>query len=305
MFPNALQSIMKINFLKYSLWAFLAGIVLNTIGCEDAPPNSYTQDYVVQGVLIVDEPIGGIIVQRSLPTTDTFSMARAILRDADVSVTDETGREFKLQFREGGNVFGDYALGDTSVKVQPNTIYTLNVKTSDGHVLTGKTRTPNRFAWITPPRSILQFPKDTLNLPSPDSLKISWTATSGVSEYLICITTLDTVGYGKYLTPPTDELNRRRKRFFDSESNPQMYNLATYAYLQTTEVRTVWNAFKWFGHNKVSVFAPDANMLRWFKLYFQSDNQYNPNLSSIKGGLGMFGSAAQVSQETFVLKNQP
>lgn len=296
---------MKIIFPKYALLVFFVSIALGMNGCEDAPPNSYIQDYAVQGVLIVDEPINGIVVQRTLPTTDTFSMAKAVLRDADVSVTDENGREFKLQFREGGSVFGDYALGDTSIKVQPNMNYTLTVKTADGHILTGKTHTPNRFEWLMSPRSILQFPKDTLNLPSPDSLKISWTETSGTSEYLICITALDTVGYGKYLTPPTDEQNRRRKRFFDREDSPQMYNLTTYAYLQTTEVNTVWNAFKWFGRNNVTVFAPDANMLRWFKMYFQGGNQYNSNLGSIKGGIGMFGSAAQVTQEIFLLKNQP
>lgn len=305
MFSHTLQLIMKISFLKYSLSAFLVSVALNAAGCEDAPPNAYTQDYVVQGVLIVDEPIGGIVVQRALPTTDTFSMERAVLRDADVSVTDGNGREFKLQFREGGSSFGDYTFGDTSVKVQPNTLYNLTVKTADGRILTRKTHTPNRFAWVSPPRTVLQFPTDTLNLPSPDSLKISWTETSGTLEYLICITALDTVDYGKYLAPPTDEQNRRRKRFFDREENPRMYNLAEYGYLQANEANTVWNAFKWFGRNKVTVFAADANMLRWFKLYFQRGNQYNSNLGSIKGGIGMFGSAAQVTQEVFLLKNQP
>lgn len=274
-------------------------------GCEDSPPNSYTQEYVVQSVLIVDSPITGVIVQRSLPVTDTFSMKNAIVRDADVSITDSSGREFVLQFRDGGSYFGDYAFPDTTVKIQPNTVYKLRVRMKDGKTLTGETRTPKRFSWIVPPRQVLQFPQDTLNLPSPDSLKLVWTAESGSSEYLIRVTCLDTLGYGKYLTPQTDELNRRRKRFFDNEDDPFYYNRTErYGFVQTTDVRTVWTAFKWYGRNTVSVLAGDANLIRWYKLYFQNGNQYDPYLGSIKGGIGMFGSASQVSQETFILKNQ-
>ncbi len=273
--------------------------------CEDAPPNAYIENYVVQGALIVDEPIKGIIIQRSLPTTDTFSMSRAIVRDADVRITDESGREFILYFQEGGSTFGDYSFADTSIKIQPNTLYSLSVRMADGHIMTGKTRTPERFSWITPPRKDLQFPKDTLNLPSPDSLKIRWNECPGISEYLIRIKCIDTMGYGKYLTPPTDELNRRRKRLIDNEDNPLYYNTADYGFLQSTEVNTVWTAFKWYGRNNVAVLAPDDNLLRWYKIYFQNGNEYNPNLGSIIGGIGVFGSASQITQETFIIKNQP
>lgn len=283
----------------------LAALGLFAAGCEDTPPNSYLEEYVVQGVLVVDKPLQGIIIQRALPTTDTFSMKNAIVKNADVRITDEAGREFVLQFREGGSFFGDYAFADTAVIVQPNTEYSLKIRTPDGKIMTGKTRTPNRFSWISPPKATLQFPLDTLEMPSPDSLKLRWTAGAGVHQYLIRLTCLDTLGYGKYLTPETAELNRRRKRPFERENDPNYYSITEYGFLQTNEVNTVWNAFKWYGKFSIVIMAADANTINWFKLYFQSGNQYIPHQGSITGGAGMFGSAAEVEQETFILKNQP
>ncbi|MCX6154784.1 MAG: DUF4249 family protein [Candidatus Kapabacteria bacterium] len=269
--------------------------------CGDSPPVDYILVNFVQGYLIVDNPINEIIVQRSMPIQDTFKMPDAIIRDADVRIYDGS-TELKLQFQSDST---GYFYPDTNYKVKPLTKYKLVVKIKDGTEVSAETTTPERIYWIREPKSVIYFPKDTLKLPTDTSLDISWThANNLVTEsYILKNTCLDTIGYGKYLSIQTSELNRRvgKKEQFSRRPN----DVNTYAGpfpLNTCPV--VWNIFKWYGLQKISILAPDINYYNWFS-QTQRSSTYNYNLSNIKNGGGVFCSASMVSKEYFVMKNRP
>ncbi len=286
---------------------FPLGIILLMVtayGCEDPIPTDYEMQYVFEGYLLVDRPFGGMTVTTSLPVLDSFQFENSAVTDAVVQIT-EGNEVFEMEYRapENGGV-GEYFFRDTARKVQPSTLYKLRVSLPDGTVLTGQTMTPERIEWIVLPKDVLQYPVDTTNLPSPDSLKFSWTSAQGVPEYLISVTSLDTLEYGRYLTPPTGEMNRRIERFFEQDA-PRYNDKTRWGFLQNTQVPVFWFAFKWFGVHDVTVYAPDQNMIRWFKQTRFGSNEYDPLYGSIDGGLGAFGSASVLSRETFVLKNQP
>ena len=113
---------------------------------------------------------------------------------------------------------------------------------------------------------------------------------------------LDTLNYGKYLTPPTAEMNRRINLPF---RNDRAYReTATLLPIPNSQTPVVWNTFKWFGLHEVGVYVPDWNFLRWY-IQSQTRSQIDPLLSSIKGGYGYFGSASVIRDTSVIIKNQP
>lgn len=291
----------KYNMNIKALFAALS-LVIILAACEDEPPNAYEPEPFIEGYMLVNEPIHGIRVFVSQPLDQAFSYTTGIVPDADVKVIGG-GETYQLDYREVDGV-GEYYYPDTTVTTKEMTEYRLEVTLNDGTFLTGTTTTPKAITWTIEPKATLQYPADTVNLPTPDSLEIAWTPGNN-SEWLIAVFSLDTLGYGKYLTPPTDEVNDRTNNldFFEDPEIPQYYSNVRWGFLQSTRVPTVWTAFRWYGRNDVVVFAPDKAMLDWFKVtQFQGTAEYNEAFSNIEGGLGVFGSASRIKKEVFLLK---
>lgn len=289
--------------VRYLSLLIVLGLGFTVAGCEDPVPTDYVPQYVFTGYLIVDQPIQGIILTQSQAPLDTFTYKNGEVSDAQIRIwTDQD--TFDLVYSPADTGFSTYYFPDNSVHVQPSTTYHMEARLNDGTVLRSETTTPERIEWVQAPRDVLQYPTDTLNLPSPDSLKLVWTRAEGVTEYLISVRSLDTLGYGTYLDPPTTEKNRRIERFFE-ENAPRYNDIVRWGFMQNVEVRVVWLAFKWFGMHEVTVYAPDPAMLEWFKQLQFGGNQYQSLLSNIEGGVGVFGSASIARKESFIVKNQP
>ena len=290
--------------IKHIILALCAACsILALSSCEDPVAFDYIPEYAVEAYLLVDDPITDVMITKSQPVADSFVYENSIVRDAKVHIIRNQKDTMTLQFfpSERG---GEYRLADTSIRVQPSTRYDFLAIMPDGKRVTGTTFTPERVQWINPPRSVLQYPTDTLNLFAPDSLSISWTPIQGIPEYLIAITCLDTLGYGQYLDPPTADSNRKIFRFFRrNPDSPRLRNLTLYGFLQATKAPVVWTAFRWYGKHKLRIIAPDKNFLNWFKARW-GGNEYDYRLASVQGGLGVFASGSYVEQETFLLKNQ-
>ncbi|MCB2204874.1 DUF4249 domain-containing protein [bacterium] len=294
------------KFTAHSTFSLLlpALALLLLSACEDTPPTEYDPAPFLEAYLIVDEPIEGIVVAISQPITEAFTYQNMIVTDANVVLT-EGDNTYTLQYVvEDGR--GSYRYPDSTVKVLPATPYRIRVSLQDGTVMTAETVTPERIAWVTPPREVLQYPQDTTRLVSPDSLRIDWTPGNSV-EYIVRVRALDTLGYGKYLTPPTEEINGRTNNIpFEEPDDPTFYTLTRWGFVQTSDAPTVWAAFRWYGRNDVSILAPDTPMLEWFKAtqWGGRSVQYRDQFSNVQGGLGILASASVVSQEVFVLKRK-
>lgn len=287
---------------KIGLLFFLLPLIAVINGCEDPIP---TDDYIrrpfVQAFLIVDEPIERILLSYSQPINVEYHHNNSVIKDANITLYTTTDT-LNLMYRDS-DIGGEYYFPDTSVTVKPATQYFLKVHLKDGTELTASTTTPQRIHYTKSPKEILQFPADTNKLTMEDtSLYIKWTSEPQTKEYLIRITCLDTLNYGKYLTPATTESNYRRTRLFDSEFDPRTDNPTEYGFITTTTVPTVWNAFKWFGPHEIVVYAADRNFVEWFKMSF-TGNSFDFLKSNIKGnGIGVFGSASQAFATTLLLK---
>lgn len=285
------------NKIKFILLTLLIGTILTS--CEDVAPTEYSPTYIVQGLLEVGKPINDVVVFQTQSLRDSFIYDNSIFKSADIRIFSE-GRTFQLTYDA---TLKRYIYPDTSYKVKELTEYLLDIKMPDGKILKSRTFTPKSISWIKRPDTQIQYPLDTINLPS--NYKISWTKSDTIQFYLIRIKPLDTLEYGKYLKPPTDEKNRRIMRSWIRRPEYYFRETTSWAFLPTTEVPIVWNSFKWYGLTEVKIYAPDANYLKWTLQNF-AVRDFNQLLNSIEGdAFGCFGSAATIYDTSFVLKNQP
>ena len=284
---------------KILLLTFFVSII--AIACEDAVPNDYQPKTMVEGYLIVDEPIGRIIVLRTQPVRDSFNYANSLIRDAAVRIIGDD-RIFDLVIDSDGE-YG-YYYPDVTYLVKPNTSYQLEVRLADGTLITGSTETPSRFNWVKKNPKLMQYPIDTINLPLNDSLRIEWEKVPNVSFCGISVKCLDSLNYGMYLNPPTEELNRRMYRPFQGDESWRFQEMTSFSLIQATKTPVVWWAFRWFGLHEVSIIVPEWDMVMWMMQAFASP-EYNPLLSNVEGGMGVFTSCSMVKDTVFVLKNQP
>lgn len=295
---------MKHRIHSRLLPVLLGVLLLQLTACEDQPPTDYRPTPFLEAYLIVDEPIDDIVVAISQPITEPFQYDDMMIADADVLLTaGET--DYTLQYVVEDGV-GKYRYPDTTVKVLPETRYAIRVTLPDGGVMSAETVTPARVSWVIPPREVLQYPQDTTRLVSPDSLRITWTAGNS-AEYIVRVRALDTLGYGKYLTPPTEEINERTNNIpFEEPDDPTFYTLTRWGFVQANQAPTVWAAFRWYGRNDVSILAPDTPMLEWFKAtqWGGRSVQYRDEFSNVEGGIGILASASVISREVFVLKRK-
>lgn len=285
--------------------------MLGMMACEEAPPSDYIPQTFVEAFLYVDQPIERIILQTSQPLTDSFQLENSLIRDADVRIievnkSNKTEIEFLLQFRNNNESPG-YYYPDTDYKIKPNTLYKFWANVA-GNIITGETTTPDRINWIKPLKDTLQYPLDSLNVPSPDSLEFTWNKIPGIDFYMIRVMCLDTLEYGLYLSNNPEEKNRRVYRPWE-ENSPFYNELTRWGLIPSNKPGVVtspvvWNSIKWYGKNEITVYAPDFNYLKWF-LHYTRTREYQPLLESVSGALGVFGSASLITTETFVLKNQP
>lgn len=275
-------------------------ILLFTIilfSCEDEAPTDYLKSYVVQALLLVNEPIHNIQVLQSGSLRDSFIVDNSFIQNAEVQITGDD-KVFNLSFDPKTKT---YFFSDTTYKVKEQKKYDIKIKLDNGNIITGSTFTPKSFNWIEKPGEKIQYPLDTLALPS--TFKVSWTKTDTIKFYLLSIVALDTLNYGSYLEPSTDELNRRILRPWNENRDNYFRDRSNWGYAQLNELPVVWNFFKWFGMQEMTIYAPDDNYLLW-SLQVLSFREFNPELTSLKGAYGYFGSAAAIRAKSFLIKNQ-
>jgi hypothetical protein len=138
-----------------------------------------------------------------------------------------------------------------------------------------------------------------------DSLRISWEGQTSVLRYGIGIECLDTLGYGEYLEPPTEELNNRVREedFYDGTL---IANERTrYGFSTVSNTPVVWGGFAWFGKQRLWIYAGDKAFQDWLAAVgFGQRSQYDYRLSNVKGGLGTFAGASRISSDLFLFKEK-
>lgn len=273
-------------------------ITLIFISCDQDPEFNYQEDLILQGYLIVGEPINDISLRRTLPLNVAYNAEQSTVSDANIIISDGINN-YELTFNPETLKY-EY-LGD--FVVQEEVEYTIEVTTPDNRTLTGTTKTPVQNEWVQLLETPLYFPIDSLNPPNTD--RIFWD-NKKVNQQSVTLTVkcLDTLNYGIYLDPPTMELNRRIERPWRSDFD--FLDPVEFVVLPGSAESTpvVWSSFKFYGLHELAVYSNDFNWSRWSIQYYRQE--YIELLSSIEGdGYGVFGSASVIRDTFFLVKNQP
>lgn len=285
-------------------------IILLFVGCEDPVPTDYEPENYLEAALVVGQPIDNIVLMRTQPIQDTFNYESSLIRDAEVVISGD-GKEFKLSIDVNGT--RGYYLNENYI-VKGNTKYNINVTLPGGSTITGSTLTPDTVEWVRDVPNMIQYPKDTVNKPSNDTLiwegiptPINLNGDLKDGFWGISVKALDTLEYGTYLdTVPNKEKNRRLFRRNSNPDNDWRYKeLSQWGLIPSKKTPVVWSYFKWYGLHEVSIYNLDNNYLNWV-LQKISQSEYDERLSSVKGdGIGVFGSMNAIRDTFFLIKNQP
>lgn len=308
------------DLLWYSILVSGAFSILSFSGCEDLPTFDYKREPVVEAVLEVGQPIRGIQLAWTQALLDTFKARSTDLTESDatVSIKEDSIDLGEFRFDTTQSRRGWYAV-DSSYKVKLATTYRLTItlkNTEQGStptIIQGTTTTPSFVPnWIDSPPSELQFPPNDSLFSSDKQIRISWESNgSGGITYFFRLTCLDTLGYGKYLSPETADTNERvlnilpeelRNRFARQLRDSTEHT--RWGQLLSAQTPVVWFAFKWFGSHDVSIILADKNFRDWLSLIKRGGRRvnYNDRLGSVSNAIGFFGSYSTVSAQTFLRK---
>lgn len=296
---------------KIILSMLVSLIFLTFTACEDEIRYDYQEQKYVEALLIVGKPIERIRVSRSLPLDQPFDFEKTYIKDATVKITDQsTEEEYVLEYRDEPEPA--YYYSDPNLLIKEETVYELDVVFADNSTASGLTITPSQFEWKKELVDEIQYPKDSVNAPGDTNLRFSWTRSNqhyfaeDERYYWMGIECLDTLEYGKYLDNVDDsELNRRIERPFEEDANYYDETVRWGGpFFKVESSPVVWTAFKWYGKHKVTVYSPDPKFHKWM-IHYQRFGTYTPSMFSVEGdAIGLFGSAAIIEAESFVIKNQ-
>jgi hypothetical protein len=233
--------------------------------------------------VIAEAPITNVRVFRTLPIKDTFTFAKAMIKDAVVNVT-ENGVPVPMEFVDD-SLGGYYRSVDTTFRAKHNAIYELQV-IARGKTLTATAQTRGAFDWVKPPVDTLNYPGRANETRIYDSLNISWQGQAGTERYS-----------NRRLRDPEDEFddgtliaNERTRFGFTIVSNTPV----------------VWFAFKWFGRHRLHIYTGDEAFQEWHALVgFGRRSNYDYRLGNVVGGLGVWAGASQITSDIFLKKDQP
>ncbi len=259
------------------------------VGCDGAITSEYQEQIVVQGFIYPGEAVDSVILRYSIPFGKSYVDSEYAVTDADVKIRVD-GKEYTLL---PGTLKGRYYLPASQLIIEGGKEYELLVK-KDQHSLYARTRVPMPIQWTNLDKS---FPADRiLPLDTNNASTFTYGVTAGPIDesgrlYMLQITALDTT-IGKIYTnpqtgPPVDTSAYVRYSFIQTAPNIRIYS----------------RLFGWFGPNKLTILALDSNWVDYKRQVGYGQNSfiaYQPSLNHIKGGLGVWASAAKDTVTVYV-----
>lgn len=292
------------NTISYRMNSLLSLVILSVVmsSCADPVPNDYTEEIYIEGFAIAGLPLTKVRVNRTLPVSESYSIEKAAIKDALVMVK-ENGVDIPMTFVED-TLGGFYEALDSNFRVAYNSTYDLTVGAL-GKTLRATATTLAPFQWVVPPKDTITYPGEEGSTEIYDSLKIYWEGQQGIPLYVLGIESVDTAKYGIYLNPPTIEPNERIQNEMHPDESPLSKETIRYGFAFVSNSPIVWRAFRWFGKQRIHVYAGDNAFREWFQEVgggFRS--QYDYRLSNISGGLGVWAGASVIYGDLFLKKEQ-
>ena len=275
------------------------------ISCELYDQDDYTQEYVIESYLIADQKLPNVYLSTTSPIFEEYNRDNNGVSNATVII-----REFDSQ----GNLNwteplinvqnGTYRTDNEALIVRPRHLYTLEVTIqSDNHMIRAETVVPDTFSIRTINATTLVYQG-----PQQFELELSPSFYPGRQGYYVFANeTLDP--QNAEFTPFYADADGDREDFYRVSSG--IVNETSTGQNGSTiiELKFPWIGIAFYGPNRLSTAAIDDNMYDFIRSVSiqqggstQSPGEIENFISNVEGGIGVFGSYAQVSVDVEVLK---
>lgn len=277
---------------------------------------------VIDAVLIVDQGFPVVKLSRTLAPNVPFDPEAAAVGGASISIVVDG---FPIDYQDLAGRPGSYVPGSFSPIVAPESEYHLYVATSEGEILTARTRTPARFKvdswWLLAPDGASDlrrletfeeygdavYERSANRITYAEGLVEARFAAGGAgayraSSYQLALFSLDLDS--DFVVEPA---------FFDEEDYESLTRTGSSPILVAEDgrVRLPWFGVFFQGRYLYKIFAVDEN---WYDLLRSvpqeggglgfggnaGDSSGNP-IFHVQGGLGLFGSASMDAVGFFIL----
>jgi hypothetical protein len=278
----------------FQIFPILALVALSGLfGCsEPSSPNDYSNQLVLNAYLFAGRPIDSVYVQRTAQILEQYT------EDA-VAITGATVKISLMKSADPAAIETTYVLSGDPLKrgrysspatVLPKRTYTIEIHASGYPAVTGTTTVPDTFhVMSTLPSTILW------NADAP-ALQIEWSPSSGYSDYVASVTSLDANA------PYVDDFRSKNRN--PDDPKPQQTSFF-FNMPQRNSVELPWLMFRYLGRHTISVSAVDEN---YYDFLRQSMASEGGSLREIRyrlnGGIGVFASAAVATGSISFTLNQ-
>lgn len=293
---------------------FFIALCLTACAAERQPGDFFGSvdegsEWVVDGVLLVDQPLPPIFVRRVLPASQLYSQAAAGVADARVQIV-QGSQVFEYAADEDWP--GRYVPPPAAAQVEAQTEYRLEVEV-EGKRIQARTTTPDRVRV----RETVLIDEETLEVLRPlktfaEAGDEVYTAPENQLVYREDLLEIrlenaaaDAYQLGMFATEPNlKPLDDDILDFFD-EDDPEALRANQSPPLSVSDgiMRMPWLAVLFEGRTLVKVYALDHN---WFEYARSSSDQqeqggfagglagenFERPFFEVEGGIGLFGSAS-------------
>ncbi len=262
-----------------------------TFSCTSVTESTFSPQIVIQGYLYANEPLDSIVIRESIPITGITGNDRV----SNAIVTLSTGDSIYPLHNDSSFVPGARYRTDYPLVIQPGVTYSLRVEAL-GQVATATTTVPqlihldsvtlNGQRLSLTALDSVTYPKYVDSLGSP-GIHLWWSPSLGSAGYGIEAVSLDTNAdtiLDAVSSAVGDSAAMGRYRFF----------------ILSTDEQVVWPQFTRYGLNAIRALALDKNYEDYVLGLYLSGSQFNNSTLDVKGGLGVFGSAARASKEVYL-----
>jgi hypothetical protein len=270
--------------MKYFIFVSLITLI-GINGCsEPTYPSEYSNQIVVQGYLMANQPIDSIIVRRTARLEEYVSESSLAINGATVVIAGN-GIVDTLKAMPGNTGFYTSMRNPQNI-IKPKQTYTLFVRTLDDRTVTATTTVPDTFHIIGKkafPR-VLHYRKG----PNDDPTKlytIDWTSSNTFSDYITSVTSLDSLA---------DQIQRDFRNNEDTERKPERTSYG-FNYIDITHAEIPWFTFNYFGQHMLAILAIDKNYYDFIRQRNGGGTDIREIRYNVTGGLGVFGSTAMDS----------
>lgn len=276
------------------------------ISCELYDQDDYNQEYVIESYLIANQKLPNLYISTTSPIFEEYDRDTNGITNATVIL-----REFDPQ----GNLNwteplinvekGTYRAINKSLIVLPRHLYTLEVTIqSDNHMVRAETVVPDTF-------SIRKINATSLVYQGLQQFELDLSPSFYPGRQ----------GFYVFANETLDPLNAKMTPFYaDSDGDREdFYRVSSGIVNETStgqngntiiELKFPWIGIAFYGPNRLSTSAIDDNMYDFIRSVTiqqggstQSPGEIENFISNVEGGIGVFGSFAQVSVDVEVLES--